>query len=125
MGDTKIEIDDAFIAEAIHEFNRWLQCKAGEEVSPPFAEITPANLARLYQLVRGYRNGISPPDAHELWCREMAAAGFVWGPRKDPGAVPPTHPNLVRWRDLDWFQRLKDQMSWSITAGLVIYRVEP
>jgi hypothetical protein len=119
MADQVI-IDDQFIAEGIHVFNAYLQRRFGEAAAPDWAECGDAMQARGLQLVRGYRTGsVTPRQAHERWCTAMKADGWVWGPRKDPGAAPPTHPNLMDWPELPRLQRLKDEMSYMITVGLL------
>ncbi|HVS02737.1 MAG TPA: RyR domain-containing protein [Thermoanaerobaculia bacterium] len=38
---------------------------------------------------------------HDAWCSERRAGGYVWGPRRDDRATPPTHPLLRPYGELD------------------------
>jgi TrkA-N domain len=47
---------------------------------------------------------------HDRWCAAMRADGYVVGPRRSGTAVPPTHPDLVAWQDLDEATRDRDRV---------------
>jgi hypothetical protein len=109
---------DEQIAYAIHVMNGVLQQIHGEEpLQPDWLRAPDAMKMRVRALVRGYRAGIAPSEAHTRWTQMMAADGWRYGPRKDPAAH--LHPNLVPYEDLPQSQRIKDQMSQMITWVLV------
>jgi hypothetical protein len=43
---------------------------------------------------------------HERWMASKAALGYVYGPKRDDAAHPPTHPDMVDYDKLD--ERTKD-----------------
>jgi len=105
------------IAQVIHAANGALQEIHGETpLQPGWAHAPEAMRARVLSLVRGYRAGITARQAHERWLELMAADGWRYGPRKDPGAR--LHPNMVAFGDLPDDQRVKDLLSQQITLVL-------
>jgi hypothetical protein len=112
--------DDETIAEAIHLMNGFLQRVHRERPLQPDWKHAPGPMkARVVALVRGYRAGITPREAHDRWVTAMKGDGWVLGERKNPHAAPPTHPNLVDYAELTQCQRVKDTMSQQITMVLV------
>lgn len=60
------------------------------------------------------RQGALPSQIHQRWVEDRRALGWVWGPEKDYGADPPTHPCLLDWDDLPEAARRKDELTWAI-----------
>jgi hypothetical protein len=109
---------DEQIAYAIHVMNGVLQKIHGESPLQPDWERAPdAMKHRVRLLVRGYRSGMTPREAHERWREMMAADGWRYGERKDPGQH--LHPNMVSYPELPQSQRIKDTMSQQITMIMV------
>ena len=109
---------DDQIAEGIHVMNGLLQRWHGEEPLQPDWQAAPeAMRARVVALVRGYRDGMTPRQAHERWVEAMTADGWRYGERKDPELR--THPNMVAYSELPQAQRVKDTMSHQITLVLL------
>jgi len=47
--------------------------------------------------------------AHAVWIRSKKAAGYVYDPKRDDKANPPTHPLLVEWDRLPEGEKEKDR----------------
>ena len=60
--------------------------------------------------VRAVRAGMTSRQLHENWCRYYRGKGWAYGPVKDPGADPPTHPCLVDYDDLPPKHRRKSAL---------------
>lgn len=46
---------------------------------------------------------------HERWVESTQQRGYVFGPKRDEHADPPTHPDLIPWDKLDEPAREKDR----------------
>ena len=109
---------DEQIAQGIHVMNGLLQEWHQDPVPQPAWEHVPAAMReRVLALVRGYREGMTPREAHERWVAAMAADGWRHGTVKDPAAR--THPCMVSYGELPQCQRVKDEMSQAIVMVLV------
>ncbi len=108
---------DEQIARAVHLMNGLLQEFHGEqEHQPCWRDAPDAMRGRVLALVRGYKAGMTPRQAHERWMESMAGGGWRYGPRKDPAGR--THPAMVAYSALPQEQRVKDLMSQQITMVL-------
>jgi RyR domain len=108
---------DEQIAEAIHVVNGLLQRWHDDPApQPEWARVPDAMRARVLAMVRGYKAGITPRQAHERWLEAMAADGWHYGPHKD--SVARTHPNMMAYSDLPQEQKIKNAMSQQITMVL-------
>jgi hypothetical protein len=58
----------------------------------------------------------TPEASHESWMAEKVAAGWVYGPTKDP--VAKTHPCIVAYSELPPEQRAKDHLFGAIVRSL-------
>lgn len=97
-------------ARVAHEANRaW--CVAHGDMSQPSWDDAPE-----WQKASA-RDGVAfhmrNPDAgdsasHDNWTAEKVAAGWVYGPDKNPDATPPTHHCIVPFGDLPREQQIKD-----------------
>jgi hypothetical protein len=47
---------------------------------------------------------------HERWMKGKHDHGYVYGPRRDDHASPPTHPHLLPWSELDDSAQEKDRV---------------
>jgi hypothetical protein len=56
---------------------------------------------------------------HDRWVRDARAQGYVFGPERDDDRVPPTHPDLVEWQDLDERDRAKDNIRFATAPDLL------
>jgi len=67
---------------------------------------------------------INNPDAgveanHESWVKEKIDDGWVYGEKKDPDAIPPTHPCIVPFNKLPREQQAKDYIFRAVVHALV------
>lgn len=137
-GVTLAESTVESLAEAIHDLYRSHVGPSDDTASVPWEDLPAARresnraAARALpdQLARqGYRVQPAPasasPDAvsrltdeeverlaeaeHERWGDDKRSRGYVHGRSKDDEAVPPTHPDLVPWDQLDETARDKDR----------------
>lgn len=112
-----VAYSDEQIARAVHEVNGVLQGINGEaHRQPPWADLAEAGRQQVRDLVRLYRNGGTPRQAHEHWRSAMESAGWRWGPARTEGA----HPNLVPFEELPFAQRVKDRMSQQVVMVMVL-----
>jgi hypothetical protein len=114
-----VNYNDSDIARVVHGVNGLLQEINGEEHrQPPWEELDREGRARVLGLVRCYRSGASPRQAHERWRSEMAAEG--WAPGEERSYRALTHPNLVPFDELPPRQRVKDRMSQQVVMVMVL-----
>lgn len=94
------------IARAAHEANRaW--CLLHGDTSQEHWEL--AEGWQRQSAIKGIETALSgagPEAQHAAWSADKVAAGWVYGPVKDPTAK--THPCLVPYVDLPPEQRAKD-----------------
>ena len=97
------------IARLCHEVNR-AYCQSIGDDSQPAWEAAP-NWQR-ESAINGVRfhleNDVTPEQSHENWMREKAAAGWTYGPVKDPEKKQ--HPCMVPYAELPLEQRTKDYL---------------
>lgn len=61
-------------------------------------------------------SGATPEQQHDAWCADKRAAGWVYGPIKDPAAK--THPCLLPYAELPDAQRRKDGLYLTVVRGM-------
>jgi len=100
-------------ARAAHETNRAYCLALGDTSHAPWDIAPEWQRESCRNGVRGALDGNTPKQSHESWTREKLAAGWAWGPAKDPEGK--RHPCLVPYDDLPPEQRAKD----AIFVGVV------
>lgn len=108
----------ADIAKVCHEANRAL-CEALGDTSQPKWEDAPQwqKDSALHGVDHHLRlPGSGANHAHIAWCEEKEAAGWVYGPVKDPEKK--THPCLVPFEDLPPEQQAKDYLFKAVVGAL-------
>jgi hypothetical protein len=111
--------DERDIARVVHGVNGLLQEVHGEDHrQPSWEQAGPEAHARVTELVRAFRAGMTPARAHELWCESMRAEGWQWGPVRSERAM--LHPNLVPYADLPPRQKIKDQMAQQVVTVMTL-----
>lgn len=100
-------------ARAAHEANRAWCLAHGDTSQLCWDEAPEWQRSSCLKGVEGVLGGNGPRESHEGWLAEKVAAGWVYGPVKDPEAK--THPCMVAYEDLPPEQRAKD----SIFVGVV------
>lgn len=117
LGVVVMEYTDEQIAQAVHEVNGVLQAINGEaHRQPPWADLAETGRQQVRDLVRLYRLGGTPRQAHEHWRSRMESAGLRWGRVR----TDTTHPNLVAFEELPFTQRVKDRMSQQVVMVMVL-----
>lgn len=106
------------IARVCHEANRAL-CVTQADFSQPAWEAAP-NWQR-ESAINGVRHATDnpnakPSDSHESWLAEKRAAGWNYGPVKDPEKKE--HPCVVPYDELPEEQKLKDVLFLAVVRAL-------
>jgi hypothetical protein len=110
-----VSYTDEEIACVVHEANRGLQMVQGDPApSQPWPVESPEIRQSAVDGVRQARAGRTPRQLHQDWCGQKEAAGWQYGPVKDP--VAKTHPCLVAYADLPDHQKLKDELFLAVVA---------
>lgn len=101
-------LDDRDLARVIHTLHWSVNFGLGDHApAPPFDTLTPDQQKPLLRLVEHIKAGGGPAEAQDMWIAHMASLGFEPGRIKDPGAVPPTHPDMVPWDEMSEWGRAK------------------
>ena len=106
------------IARVCHEVNR-AYCQAlGDQSQPEWDE---APEWQRSSAVRGVAFHLVNPDttpgrSHENWLAEKRAAGWTYGPEKDPSQK--LHPCMVPFEDLPIEHRAKDYLFRAVVHAL-------
>jgi hypothetical protein len=104
-------------AHAAHEANRaWCLAHGDASQLPWDAAPDWAKLSAL-EGVRGVLWGNTPRESHAAWLAHKAAAGWTWGPVKDPERKQ--HPCMVPYDDLPPEQRAKDAIFVGVVRTLI------
>lgn len=114
---TTQQMQAVHIARICHEANRALCLALGDE-SQPHWEVAPdwqrdSAIAGVNAHLERPR---SPEESHQLWLEHKQAAGWVYGPTKDPEAK--THPCIRPYAELPLDQRRKDFLFAAIVFAL-------
>lgn len=120
-GDPPVLNDEqvAAIAQVCHSANAAYCQTLGDFSQPPFSEAPAWQVESASDGVEAILSGrvTSPEQSHMNWCREKWAAGWRYGPTKDPEAK--VHPCLAPYEDLPLEQRRKDALFFAIVRALV------
>lgn len=106
------------IARVCHEINRAYCASIGDNSQPTWADASEWQRA---SAINGVKFSIENPDAppsasHDSWSAEKIAAGWTFGPVKDPEAKQ--HPCLVAYDQLPVEQRTKDYLFQAVVRSL-------
>lgn len=108
---------DEQIARVCHEANSALQViDADSSPSVPWDAETAETRRSAVEGVAFARAGSTPEQQHEAWACGKEAAGWVYGPVKDP--VARTHPCLIPYGQLPPEQRVKDAVFTAIVRAM-------
>lgn len=95
-------------SRAAHEVNR-AYCLSLGDTSQPSWEYAPEWMrSSTYTVVSGVLSGNTPEQTHATWLEEKRAAGWKYGPAKDPEKKE--HPCFVPYAELPPAQRAKDEL---------------
>ena len=103
-------------ARAALEVNRVYCLAIGEAPTPTWLNAQQWQRDAVMNGVRGALNGDGPEQSHESWMAEKVAAGWVYGPEKDPEKK--THPCMVPYADLPEAQKMKDHLYLSTVRAM-------
>lgn len=69
------------------------------------------------------RGAHSPAEEHGRWFKEKVDAGYVYGAEKndDKSKGPLTNPNMLPYKDLPIYQRMKDNLLIVVTLGIAAH----
>jgi hypothetical protein len=109
------------VAQVAHEINK-VYCELYGDNSQPSWENAPD--WQKESAIHGVDFHLNNPDAtpensHEQWCREKAAAGWKWGPVKNPDTKE--HPCFCLYSELPLEQKGKDHLFRQIVHSLKKY----
>ena len=118
IGGLKTMAKEVYIARLAHLVNR-SYCQALGDNSQPTWEEAPA--WQKDSAVAGVKMHLANPDAkpsdsHESWLKEKEAAGWKYGPVKDPEKKE--HPCFVPYDQLPKEQQVKDYLFKGIVDAL-------
>jgi hypothetical protein len=103
-------------ARAAHEVNRAYCIAIGDESQPKWEDAPDWQRESAMNGVAGALAGNTPEQSHEGWSAEKLAAGWKYGPVKDPEKRE--HPCLVPYAALPPAQRAKDALYLSTVRGV-------
>ena len=95
-------------ARAAHECNRAYCLAMGDASQPSWDEAPTWQKASAHHGVHGVLAGNTPEQSHESWLAEKKAAGWRYGPAKNPDKKE--HPCYVPYAELPPEQRVKDDI---------------
>lgn len=107
------------IASVCHEVNRAYCQSLGDDSQLPWDE---APQWQQDSAINGVRfaidnPGVTPEETHDNWLREKTAAGWVYGPVKDPEKKE--HPCMMAYGLLPFEQRVKDKLFLVVVRSLM------
>jgi len=95
-------------ARAAHEANRAYCIAIGDTSQPPWDDAPEWQKTSARNGVPGALAGSTPEQSHENWLAEKRAAGWRYGPVKNPETRE--HPCFVPYAELPDTQRAKDEI---------------
>jgi len=97
------------IARICHEVNRAYCQSIGDDSQPKWNDAPDwQRESAINGVLFHLENDVTPEQSHENWMREKVAAGWTYGPVKDPEKKQ--HPCMVPYHDLPLEQRTKDYL---------------
>jgi hypothetical protein len=120
------QLSDAQVARICHEVNRVYCISLGDWSQPKWEDAPSWQRDSAINGVRFHRDNPDAGDSasHDSWMQEKLAAGWIYGPMKNPDASPPTHPCLVPFEELPKEQQLKDTLFRTIVHGATTLAAE-
>jgi hypothetical protein len=113
MNNPKIEA----CARAVHETNRAYCIAIGDTSQPSWEDAPEWQRSSAINGVLGVMAGNTPEQSHESWLNEKNAAGWRYGPVKDPEKKE--HPCIVRYEDLPAQQQQKDHVYVAVVGAML------
>lgn len=117
-------------ARAAHEVNRAYCIAIGDYTQVAWEHAADWQKSSARDGVAGALDGNTPEQSHEAWMADKIAAGWTFGPTKDPETKQ--HPRMVPYAELPASQRQKDSLFVSTVrcmaaslGGVVRYPASP
>ena len=109
------------IARICHEANRGYCAAIGDNSQLPWKDAPQwqRDSAEKGVLFIHENPDAKPSASHESWLAEKEAAGWVYGPTKNPDATPPTHPCCVPYDELPVEQKAKDYIFGAVARAML------
>lgn len=104
-------------ARATHEANRAWCLAHGDTSQPAWDDAPDWQKSSAINGVRGVLAGNTPEQSHESWLREKEAAGWKYGPVKDPEKKE--HPCFVPYAELPPEQKAKDHVFVGVAKAFI------
>lgn len=119
VGRTYLDHWTIAIARVCHEVNRGYCESQGDRSQPTWEDAPEWQRESAINGVRFVfaRPHAQPPDSHESWLAEKRAAGWNYGPDKDPERK--LHPCFVPYEQLPPEQKAKDYIFLAVVRALV------
>lgn len=120
-GDNYREMRAAMIdkvAHICHEVNRAYCLSIGDSSQPHWSEAPDWQKSSARNGVEKILNGEikAPEQSHESWMAEKVAAGWTFGPEKNPELKQ--HPCMVPYAELPAEQRVKDALFFAVCTSV-------
>jgi hypothetical protein len=103
-------------ARAAHEANRSYCMALGDNSQPLWDDAPTWQRMSMENGVEGALAGNTPEESHQSWMKEKEAAGWKYGPKKDPDKKE--HPCMVVYAELSEAQRKKDELFLSVVRAM-------
>lgn len=107
------------VAAVCHDANRMYCFTIGDTSQPDWMQAPEWQRESAIKGVEAIAEGRTtrPEQSHESWSAEKIAAGWTYGPTKDP--IAKTHHCLVPFADLPPEQQTKDHLFFAIASTLL------
>lgn len=102
-------------ARVAHEANRTYCLSIGDASQPHWEEAPEWQRSSAMNGVEGALAGNTPEQSHAAWYAEKRAAGWKYGPVKDPDAKE--HPCMVPYDALPPSQQVKDTLFLAVVCA--------
>jgi hypothetical protein len=109
-------------ARAAHEANAAYCNAIGDASQPSWKDAPDWQKSSAINGVVGALAGDTPEQSHERWSAEKVAAGWKYGPVKNPDAKE--HPCLVPYHELPPSQVVKDDLFIAVVDAMVSALIE-
>jgi hypothetical protein len=102
-------------ARAAHEANRAYCIALGDDGQPSWEAAPDWQKSSAINGVKGALDGNTPEESYAGWTREKLAAGWKYGPVKNPESRE--HPCLLAYTELPPEQRAKDALFLAVVRA--------
>lgn len=104
-------------ARATHEANRAYCLALGDTSQPAWEDAPEWQRSSAVNGIKGVLAGNGPEESHQSWLAEKEAAGWKFGPVKNPDAKE--HPCFVPYAELPASQKQKDHVFVGVATAMI------